>query len=237
MTIQTLPIYFDYASTTPLDPLVLNCMQACLTLDGIFGNPASKHLFGDQAKAKTEQARSDIAKLINSTASNIIWTSGATESNNLAIKGVAQFYQEARNHIITSQTEHKSVLEPCLSLQQHGFEMTYLKPNKQGLIHIEELQKNLKENTILVSLMHVNNETGTIQNIEEIGKLLRKNNIFFHIDATQSMGKISIDVQKACIDLMSFSAHKIYGPKGIGALYINDDPKVRIASQIQGGGR
>ncbi len=232
---RKLPIYLDFAASTALDERVTAKMIE--SLDN-FGNSASSHAFGKTASEAILQARNEVASLIKAEPNNIIWTSGATESNNLAIKGIAQFYQSRGKHIITSQTEHRSVLDACLALASLGFEISYLKPNKQGIIEPDLIQSALRPDTILVSLMHANNETGAIQDIEAIGKLLRSHspNIFFHVDAAQSVGKIAIDLTKLDIDLMSFSAHKVYGPKGVGALFIRI-PKVRLNAQIHGGGQ
>ncbi|NIG99387.1 MAG: IscS subfamily cysteine desulfurase [Buchnera aphidicola (Periphyllus acericola)] len=232
-----LPIYLDYASTTPIDPIVAKKMMKYLTIDGIFGNSSSRsHKFGWIAEEHINISRFEIAKIINADPREIIFTSGATESNNLSIKGIASFYRNKGNHIITSKTEHKSVLDTCRYLESKKFKITYLTPKKNGLIDINELKKKITNKTILVSIMHVNNEIGVIQNIKKISKICLKKNVFFHTDATQSIGKISIDVKKIKIDLLSFSAHKIYGPKGIGVLYIKRKPRVRIYPQIHGGG-
>ncbi|CAL4324511.1 IscS subfamily cysteine desulfurase [Buchnera aphidicola] len=231
------PIYLDYSSTTPVDIKVLKEMKKYLTFKGKFGNPASRsHKFGWEAEEAVDMSRIKISNLIHAKPEEIIFTSGATESNNLAIKGVASFYKSNGNHIITCQTEHKSILDSCRYLELKGFKVTYLKTNKKGLINIKDIKKNINKNTILISIMHVNNETGVIQNIKKIGKICLSNNILFHVDATQSIGKISINLKKKYINLMSFSAHKIYGPKGIGVLYIRKNPRIRLSPLIHGGG-
>ncbi|WP_420554365.1 IscS subfamily cysteine desulfurase [Neptuniibacter marinus] len=231
------PIYLDYSATTPVDQRVADKMIECLTVDGNFGNPASRsHLFGWKAEEAVEIARRQVADLINADPREIVWTSGATESDNLAIKGAAHFYQKKGKHIITSKIEHKAVLDPCRQLEREGFEVTYLTPNSDGLIEPQAVADAIREDTILVSLMHVNNEIGTITDIEAIGELTRTKGIIFHVDAAQSAGKVEIDLAKAKVDLMSFSAHKMYGPKGIGALFVRRKPRVRLEAQIHGGG-
>ncbi|VFP86293.1 Cysteine desulfurase IscS [Buchnera aphidicola (Cinara pseudotaxifoliae)] len=231
------PIYLDYAATTPVDPLVKKQMNKYYSLNDIFGNPASRsHKFGWKAEEAVDIARNEIANLIHADAREIIFTSGATESNNLAIKGIYEFHKKKQTHIITSQIEHKSVLDCCRYLEYQGCEVTYLKPNKYGIIDISQIQEVINHNTLLISIMHINNEIGSIQNIKEIGQFCRYKNIFFHVDATQSIGKININTQKIPVDLLSFSAHKIYGPKGIGALYICRQPRIRLSPQIHGGG-
>ena len=230
-------IYFDYASTTPVDPRVAKKMHECLLLDGNFGNPSSRsHEFGWKAEEVVEKARLQVADLINADSREIVWTSGATESDNLAIKGAARFYKDRGNHIITSKIEHKAVLDPCRQLEREGFEVTYLDPNQDGVITLEEINKHVKDETILISLMHINNELGSINDIEKIGNFAREKNIIFHVDAAQSIGKLEIDLSKLNVDLMSFSAHKCYGPKGMGALYISRKPRVRLEALIHGGG-
>jgi cysteine desulfurase len=232
-----LPIYLDYSATTPVDPRVAAIMMKYLTMDGEFGNPASRsHRFGWQAEEAVDVAREQIADLINADSREIVFTSGATESNNLAIKGAAHFYGKKGKHIITAKTEHKAVLDTCRQLEREGYEVTYLEPGSDGIVTPQQLKEALRDDTILVSLMHVNNEIGVIQDIAEFGEICRANKVILHVDAAQSAGKIEIDVQKMKVDLISFSAHKIYGPKGIGALYVSRKPRIRLEGQMHGGG-
>lgn len=229
------PIYMDYSSTTPVDPRVADKMIPFLRAQ--YGNPASRsHMYGWDAEKAVEEAREQVAALVNADSREIIWTSGATESNNLALKGAAQFYKSKGKHIITVKTEHKAVLDTVRELERQGFEATYLQPQDNGLITIEQLKEAIRPDTILVSVMWVNNEIGVIQPIDEIGELCREKGIIFHSDAAQATGKVEIDLEKTKVDLVSFCAHKSYGPKGIGALYVRRKPRVRLEAQMHGGG-
>ena len=231
------PIYLDYSATTPVDERVAEKMCSYLTRDGVFGNAASRsHAFGWEAEAAVEEARKNIADLVGANPKEIVFTSGATESDNLAIKGVAHFYNKKGKHIVTCKTEHKAVLDTCRQLEREGYEVTYLDPESNGLVDLGKLEAALRDDTILVSIMHVNNEIGVIQDIAAIGELCRNKKILFHVDAAQSPGKVPINLEELKVDLMSFSAHKVYGPKGIGALYVQRKPRVRLEAQMHGGG-
>jgi cysteine desulfurase len=230
------PIYLDYAATAPVDPRVASAMHGCLTREGVFGNPASMHPYGQAARARVEQARAQVAALIRAPAPQLVWTSGATESNNLAILGTARAMHKHGRHIITVRTEHKSVLDPCRRLEQEGFQISYLDTDRDGLVTPGQLDALLRDDTVLVSVMHANNEIGVLQDIEALGAICQSRGVPLHVDAAQSAGKVDIDVAHLKCDLLSFTAHKLYGPKGVGALYFSPARRASLQPLIYGGG-
>ena len=231
-------IYLDNAATTAIDPRVASAMASCLTDQGSYGNPSSTgHAYGAAARARVEEARTQVAALIHAEPAALVWTSGATESNNLAILGAARFAPEPNRHLVTARTEHKSVLDPCRRLEHEGCQVTLLKPDSDGIVHPEQVAEALQPHTRLVSIMHVNNETGVVQDVAAIGRLCRERGVLFHVDAAQSAGKTPLDVESQCIDLLSLTAHKLYGPKGIGALYVRKRPRVGLVPLVFGGGQ
>ena len=229
------PVYMDYSATTPIDPRVVDKMIPFLREQ--FGNPASRsHAYGWEAEEAVEEARSEVAKLVGADPREIVWTSGATESINLAIKGAAQFYKDKGRHIMTLKTEHKATLDTCRELERHGFEVTYLDVQENGLLDLDYFKSQIRPDTMLVSILFVNNEIGVIQDIASIGEICREKGIIFHVDAAQATGKVEINLADLKVDLMSFCAHKTYGPKGVGALFVRRKPRIRIEAQIHGGG-
>jgi cysteine desulfurase len=231
------PVYLDYAATTPVDERVVAGMIECMGVKGCFANPASSsHAPGREARGRVEAARREVAELLGASPTEIIWTSGATESDNLAIKGAARFHADRGRHIVTSRTEHKAVLDTCRQLEKEGWQVSYVLPGPGGIVTVAEIEPALRPDTVLVSVMHVNNEIGTINDLAPIGQLCRERGVLFHVDAAQAAGKVPVNVDEIGADLLSVSAHKVYGPKGIGALYLRGSPKSRLEPQIHGGG-